>query len=62
MLGRPFEAATQMMRVIKNDGSVRMAVFNDQGDYVVFQPYTPGDADQYGYETVWREPREEEED
>ena len=58
----PFEAATEMMRVIKNDRSVRMIVFNDQGDYTVFQPYTPGDGDQYGYETVWREPRDEEKD
>jgi hypothetical protein len=29
----------------------------------VFQPYTPGSArDQYGYETVWREPRDEDKD
>ena len=61
-LGRPFEAATEMMRVTKNDGSVRMVVFNDQGDYTVFQLYTPGDGDQYGYKTVWRESRNEEKD
>ena len=42
------------MRVIKNDGSVRMAVFDPQGPaHAVFQPYTPGSAaDQYEYETV----------
>src|SRR5881227_3656916 len=53
-LGRPFEAATQMMRINKDDGSVRMAVFDPQGPgHAVFQPYTPGSsADQYGYETV----------
>ena len=59
MLSQPFEAATEMMRVTKNDGSVRMIIFNDQGDYTVFQPYTPGEADQYGYETVWHDPRQE---
>ena len=63
-LGRPFVAATQMMRVTKNDGSVVMVIFDAQGqDYAVFQPYTPESAaDQYGYETVRREPRDEEED
>ena len=42
------------MRVIKDDRSVRMTVFDSQDpEHVIFQPYTPGSAaDQYEYETV----------
>ena len=61
-LGRPFEAATRMMRTTMDDGSVRMAIFNAQNmqDLVFFQPYTPGSAaDCYGHELVWREPVED---
>ena len=60
ILGQSFEAATQMMRITKNDGSVRMAVFDLQDPvHAVFQPYTPGSAtDQYEYETVQRDSRQ----
>src|SRR6266487_3810861 len=59
-LGQPFEAVTQLMHIIKNDRSVRMTVFDSQGPgHVVFQPYIPRDRDQYDYETVQYDLRQE---
>jgi hypothetical protein len=60
VLGRPFEAATRMMRQTMDDGSVHMALVMQDQDVVIVQPYTPGSAaDLYGYEIVWREPVDE---